>query len=118
MDKRTSRADEPHKHGGGREKVSFYDNHDQLCCHLFDFLDADNYACRLRTLNGLTPYEYICKTWTSEPERVILNPIHQMLRLNNWADIFNKKCSGIYKPSFSYINRLLEIDRKKNGAIY
>ena len=42
MNERTSRADEPHKHGGGRDKVSFYDNHDQLCCHLFDFLEADN----------------------------------------------------------------------------
>jgi hypothetical protein len=29
-------------------------------------------------LNGLTPYEYICKISTSEPERFILNPIHQM----------------------------------------
>ena len=99
-------------------KGIIYDNQDQLCCHLFDFLDAYNNARPLRTLSGLTPYEYICKTWTSEPEQVILNPIHQMLQLNNWADIFNKKCSGIYKPNLSYINRLLELDRKKNGAIY
>jgi hypothetical protein len=33
-----------------------YDSHDQLRCHLSDFLDADNYACRLKTLSGLTPY--------------------------------------------------------------
>ncbi|MDZ4732156.1 MAG: IS481 family transposase, partial [Nitrospirota bacterium] len=26
---------------------------------------------------GLTPYEYICKIWTIEPERFNLNPIHQ-----------------------------------------
>src|SRR6056297_3663890 len=31
---------------------------------------------------GLTPYEYICKIWTSEPDRFILNPIHQMPGLN------------------------------------
>jgi len=37
---------------------------------------------RLKTLRGLTPYEYICKIWTSEPDRFIVNPIHQMLGLN------------------------------------
>ena len=60
-----------------------YHNHDQLSSHLCDFLDADNYARRLKTLTGLTPYEYICKTWTSEPDRFILNPIHQMPGLNS-----------------------------------
>ncbi|MFT7183656.1 MAG: hypothetical protein ACI87T_004056, partial [Planctomycetota bacterium] len=28
------------------------------------------------------PYEYICKIWTSEPDRFTLNPIHQMPGLN------------------------------------
>ena len=59
-----------------------YDSHDQLRTHLADFLAAYNFARRLKTLNGLTPYEYICKIWTSEPERFILNPIHQMPGLN------------------------------------
>lgn len=59
-----------------------YDSHDQLRTHLSDFLDAYNYARRLKTLGGLTPYEYICKIWTSEPDLFILNPIHQMLGLN------------------------------------
>jgi hypothetical protein len=36
----------------------------------------------LKTLNGPTPYEYVCKIWTSEPERFIINPIHQMPGLN------------------------------------
>ena len=61
----------------------FHDEtHDQLERHLSDFLDADNYARRLKTLSGLTPYEFICKTWTSEPERFNLNPCHQMPGLN------------------------------------
>ena len=60
-----------------------YENHNQLRMHLRDFLDAYNYARRLKTLSGLTPYEYICKIWTSEPDRFILNPIHQMPGLNN-----------------------------------
>ena len=60
-----------------------YDDHDQLRTHLSDFMAAYNFARRLKTLGGLTPYEYICKIWTSEPDRFILNPIHQMPGLNN-----------------------------------
>ena len=59
-----------------------YNSHEQLHCHLADFLDAYNDAGRLKTLNGLTPYEYICKIWTSEPDRFIVDPIHQMPGLN------------------------------------
>ena len=59
-----------------------YESHDQLRTHLTDFMAAYNFARRLKTLNGLTPYEYICKIWTSEPDRFILNPIHQMPGLN------------------------------------
>jgi len=59
-----------------------YDDHSQLRSHLADFLAAYNFARRLKTLGGLTPYEYICKIWTSEPDQFILNPIHQMPGLN------------------------------------
>ncbi len=38
-----------------------YGSHDQLRTHLADFLAAYNFARRLKTLGGLTPYEYICK---------------------------------------------------------
>ena len=55
-----------------------YDSHDQLRQHLQDFIEAYNFARRLKTLKGLTPYEYICKCWTSEPDRFIIDPIHQM----------------------------------------
>ena len=59
-----------------------YDGHEQLRTHLADFMAAYNFARRLKTLGGLTPYEYICKIWTSEPDRFIIDPIHQMPRLN------------------------------------
>jgi hypothetical protein len=59
-----------------------YETNDQLRTHLADFLAAYNFARRLTTLSGLTPYEYICKIWTSEPNRFILSPIHQMPGLN------------------------------------
>lgn len=60
-----------------------YDSHGQLRRHLQDFIDAYNFGRRLKTLKGLTPYEFICKQWTSEPDRFIINPIHQMPGLNN-----------------------------------
>jgi transposase-like protein len=59
-----------------------YDNHDQLRKHLDNFVAAYNYARRLKTLNGLTPYEYICKVWTNNPDRFKLNPLHEMPGLN------------------------------------
>jgi len=55
-----------------------YESHEQLRIHLGDFMAAYNFARRLKTLRGLTPYEYICKIWTSEPDRFIVNPIYHM----------------------------------------
>jgi len=59
-----------------------YDSHTQLERHLNDFVDAYNFGRRLKTLKGLTPYEFICKAWTSQPDRFILNPLQQMPGLN------------------------------------
>ena len=53
-----------------------YDNHGQLRVHLQLFVDASNYARRLKTLRGLTPYEFVCKTWTEQPHRFRADPIH------------------------------------------
>src|SRR5918911_5049851 len=50
-----------------------YDSHDQLRAHLATFVQAYNYARRLKTLKGLTPYEFICKAWATEPQRFTLN---------------------------------------------
>ena len=55
-----------------------YDDHQQLRRHLDDFVAAYNFGRRLKTLKGLTPYEFICNCWTSQPERFILNPLYQM----------------------------------------
>ena len=62
-----------------------YDSHEQLRRHLDDFVSAYNFGRRLKTLKGLTPYEHICKCWTSEPDRFNLDPIHQMPGLNTLA---------------------------------
>jgi transposase InsO family protein len=50
-------------------KRYFYDTHEQLKAHLTDFLKAYNFARRLKTLKGLTHYEYLCKLWTQTPDR-------------------------------------------------
>jgi len=63
-------------------KRFYYETHEQLRSHLTDFVSAYNFAKRLKTLKGLTPYEYICKLWTNEPERFTLDPLHQMPGLN------------------------------------
>ncbi len=54
-------------------KRDHYDSHAQLTAHLHDFVDAYNYGRRLKTLRGLTPYEYIGKIWATEPKRFELN---------------------------------------------
>lgn len=61
-----------------------YDDHEQFRKHLSDFVTAYNFARRLKTLKGLTPYEFICKCWTTEPQSFKLNPNHQMPGLNNY----------------------------------
>jgi len=53
-----------------------YETHDGLRQHLKTFLDAYNFAKRLKTLRGLTVFEFITEKWTSEPERFRLHPDH------------------------------------------
>lgn len=60
----------------------YYESHDQFRQHLADFVNAYNFARRLKALRGLTPYEFICKCWTNQPERFKFNPLHQMAGLN------------------------------------
>ena len=60
-----------------------YESHDQLKEHLDTFLLAYNFAKRLKTLKGLTPYESVCKVWTLEPDRFKLNPLHHTPGLNS-----------------------------------
>ncbi len=59
-----------------------YDSHDELKGHMQAFLMAYNFAKRLKTLKGLTPYEYICKIWSEDPDKFIINPHHHIVGLN------------------------------------
>ncbi len=61
--------------------VAIHGTHKFAVKQLIDKADqrtAYNLARRLKTLNGLTPYDYIAKVWTSEPARLIVNSIRQM----------------------------------------
>jgi len=46
--------------------------------YLNDFVTTYNFGHPLKTLKGFSPYEFIYKCWTKEPERFRLNPIHQI----------------------------------------
>lgn len=59
----------------------FYETHEQLQCHLETFMMAYNFAKRLKSLKGLTPYEYIHRKWQQEPERFVSEPSHLTLGL-------------------------------------
>lgn len=54
----------------------YYDSHQQLRAHLAAFVEAYNFAKRLKTLGGLTPFEHICKCWTEQPNRFNVDPTH------------------------------------------
>jgi hypothetical protein len=72
---------ESHDQGSPCQTLSFRRSRPESR-HLADFIEAYAYARRLKTLSGLTPYEFICTCWTSEPDRFTLSPIHQMPGLN------------------------------------
>ena len=39
---------------------------------------TEAYVSRLKTLRGLTPYEFIHHAWTKEPDRFRLDPSHHI----------------------------------------
>ena len=53
-----------------------YESHERLRDHLKTFLDAHNFAKRLKALKGHTVYEFITEKWTSEPDRFRVHPNH------------------------------------------
>jgi hypothetical protein len=76
-------------------KKYHYQTHQHLKAHLQAFQMAYNFAKRLKTLRGLTPYEYICQCWQKEPEQFTINPFHHTVGLNirrssEWPKVLNK----------------------------
>jgi transposase InsO family protein len=59
-----------------------YLSHAHLQEHLAAFLDAYNFAKRLKSLTGLTVHQFICSCWQKEPLRFKSNPHHFSPGLN------------------------------------
>ena len=62
-----------------------YETHQHLREHLNAFVNAYNFARRLKALQGLTPYEFIINQWQKEPERFIVNPTHHSVGLYSYG---------------------------------
>jgi transposase InsO family protein len=56
-----------------------YGSHAELREHLAIFVLAYNHAKRLKTLRGLTPYEFVCREWQREPDLFVRDPTHDTL---------------------------------------
>lgn len=59
----------------------WYANAQQMEDHLQTFLAAYTYAKRLKTLKGLTPFEFICSQWQDHPDLFTADPSHLTLGL-------------------------------------
>lgn len=64
-------------------KKYHYETHEQLKRHLYDFLNAYNFAKRLKAIQGLTPYEYIQKMSILQPNPFAILTNHLTAGLNN-----------------------------------
>ena len=58
-----------------------YDSHKQLTEHLQAFIGAYNFGKRLKTLKGLTPYEFICQQWDKTPKVFTQNTLQNIAGL-------------------------------------
>ena len=56
-----------------------YGSHHELREHLGAFVLAYNHAKRLKTLRGLTPYEFVCREWQRSPELFYRDPTQDTL---------------------------------------
>ena len=60
----------------------FYQTHEELRQHLEAFVQAYNFAKRLKALKGRTPYEFIYDKWRENPDIFHRDPHHFTLILN------------------------------------
>ena len=61
----------------------YYESKTSLQEHLQAFINAYNFAKRLKSLNGLTPWEFIIKEWKSEPKLFRITPTPYNVGRNN-----------------------------------
>lgn len=73
-------------------------SHDHLKQDLPAFLIACNFAKRLKTPKGLTPYEYICKIQTNDPGHVNVNSFQHSVGLNIEEGARKYPLTGPFEP--------------------
>jgi len=61
----------------------YYASHQALKQHLHAYLMVYNFAKRLKSLRGKTPWQFILNQWTIHPEYFTINPNHFLVGLNN-----------------------------------
>lgn len=72
-----------------------YASHDQLREHLDTFVNAYNFAKRLKTLKGLTVFEYVNKCWTEDPKLFNVDPCHHFPGLYTYCSLPVTRSSDI-----------------------
>jgi hypothetical protein len=74
----TSKSVEPIRGHSKDPTVKTYHDpmHHHLKAPLHTSLMASNFARRVKTLQGLTPYAHSCQGGQTEPERCIMQPYH------------------------------------------
>jgi len=58
----------------------YYQTGEELQKHLDAFIAAYNFAKRLKTIHGLTPYEFIVKSWSDNPSSFFRDPYYCSVR--------------------------------------
>lgn len=59
-----------------------YESHDELREHFLAFFETYNFERRLKTLRGLTPFEFVCQCWADNPDEFRHDP-HSYGRMLN-----------------------------------
>ena len=80
-----------------------YATHDQLKEHLHAYLMAYNFAKRLKSIKGKSPWQFILNQWTIHPEYFIFNPNHFLLGLNILSSAFPQLDYGIQKSTMIFL---------------
>ena len=65
--------------GGDGQAVPIWEPRGAARGHLSAFVQAYNHAKRLKTLRGLTPYEFVCREWQRELELFYRDPTQDTL---------------------------------------
>ena len=65
-------------------KQYHYDTVNHLKQHLYDFLNAYNYAKKLKVLKFMTPMDKIINEWNAKPDLFNHNPSHYLMGLNSY----------------------------------